>query len=270
MMQPGELEKKDKKISLKIKNLKFKFKGKDILFNGLSCEFNLNGIVGIVGKSGVGKSTLLYLLSGIYGKDDQFIDEFSGEILLNGMTPENLKGPRDISFMHQNTVLLDHFNLIENILLAEHDIIKSDGGRCESLLEKLNLSLEKELRPSQLSGGMETRVSLARSLIFNPKFLFLDEPFNSLDIDTKWKIYRFIREERKCAEGLTFLTSHDIIEILMLSDNLLIMKKKNGAIDIELVANLPPVLLEDRNNYTKVLKEIKLEEVLGKIFNNKP
>lgn len=224
----------------------FRYKSADrYAIEAASCEIESEGISVIVGASGVGKSTLLALLAGIYVAGDPAVGELTGEITLDGLAPDKLRGARVVSWVPQTTALLDHFNVGDNVTLPlKIEGRKIEEGRCMKLLDALGMLERRESRPRQLSGGMKTRVSLARALISKPKYLFLDEPFANLDIGNRWNIYKLISEERQSADLCTLMTTHDIPEAMLLADRVIVITQRGGRTLLEAVPNihisLPP------------------------------
>lgn len=191
----------------------------------LSCE--LPGITALVGRSGIGKTTLIAMVAGIYGHGDSLIDEYSGTILVDGQCPSTVRGPRKVSWVPQVPVLLDHLTVIENVLLpftlCEKARVDADAEKADELLTDLGLDAYRNSRPKELSGGMAARVSLARALVSTPAYLFLDEPFVGLDLMSRWHIYCLLRRVRSCKGLATVMTTHNIPEAVVLSDRIVVV-----------------------------------------------
>jgi len=211
-----------------VQGVDFKYsRQRDHALQGLTFSCTVDGITSIVGKSGIGKSTLIALIAGIYINGDPGVDEYSGQISIGGYSPERLRGPETVSWVPQEPVLLDHLTVTENVLLpltvntAEHNAT----SRAASLLEALGLGMYGNVRPRSLSGGMKTRISLARALISQPKYLFLDEPFAGIDLVNRWTIYKMLISERRRPDMTTILTSHDIPEAAILSDRIILLSR---------------------------------------------
>lgn len=174
-------------------------------------------IIAITGPSGCGKSTMLNLISGLEKATD-------GLVRVNG----------DIGYMFQRDHLLEHRTVFKNIILGL-EIIKEDKN--EKFINEVNRMLKsygldefKNHYPKELSGGMRQRVALIRTLAVNPDILLLDEPFASLDYQTKIKviddIYQIIRKERKTA----IIVTHDISEAISIADKVIVMSKRPSSI----------------------------------------
>jgi NitT/TauT family transport system ATP-binding protein len=212
-------------MSIIVRDVTFRYAGqdKDALTNAcLECDSC--GISVVVGRSGVGKSTLISLLAGIYLIGDSVVDTYVGEISIDGHKPSKILGPHMGSWVPQTPVLLDHLSVLGNVLLPTTIAGEStaDATKAKEMLKKLGLEYP-ESRPRDLSGGMRTRVCLVRALVSRPKYLFLDEPFVSLDLMNRLLIYRLLRAERSKGGLTTVLSTHDIPEAVLLGDRIIEM-----------------------------------------------
>ena len=212
----------------------------------LSFECESAGITVGIGRSGVGKSTLMALLKGAYTKTD-VVERFEGTLTIDGLLPEQLRGPKQISWVPQSPLLLDHLSVLDNIVLPASIRDRSEPGlerriraKAIELLERMGLTRCKDQRPRDLSGGMRTRVSLLRALVTEPRYLFLDEPFNGLDLFNRWEMYKLIREVRASNNLMTFLTTHDIPEAAILADRIVLVEEgKNNRTVVKVIPNQP-------------------------------
>ncbi|KAA9085441.1 ABC transporter ATP-binding protein [Microbacterium radiodurans] len=183
-----------------------------------------NEFVTLVGRSGCGKSTLLRAISGL-------VPPTAGRVSVAG-TP--VTSPRrDVSFMFQRPALLPWRNVLENVLLPA-EILRLDKRasrqRAQELLTLAGLDgFEKKL-PHELSGGMQQRVSLCRSLLQRPRVLLMDEPFSALDALTRTELseelQRIVAEE---STTIVFVT-HSIEEAVLLADRVVVMSPRPGRI----------------------------------------
>lgn len=228
---------------LSVNNLNVKYKDEEeYALREVSFECESAGVIAIVGRSGVGKSTLISVLAGIYTLGDSLV-EIEGKILLDGHEPGRYCGPNRISWVPQVPVLLDHLRVLENVLLplTIPDVSPSDSNEAEILLRRLDLKANyHKSRPRDLSGGEKTRVSLVRALISHPKYLFMDEPFISLDLGNRLLIYELLREKRardtNCPTT-TVLTTHNMPEATLLADRIIIMKDGETKTEIQVRQN---------------------------------
>ncbi len=183
------------------------------LFQGLSFAVPRGQILAIVGQSGVGKSTLLHLLSALDRPT-------SGEIWIDGTALSTLSGEkvshfrnREVGYVWQFHYLLPEFTAVENVampLLARGVGMKSAQAQAAGWLERVGLADRKHHRSGELSGGEQQRVSLARALITRPKLLLADEPTGDLDGATADSVFLLL-EQLHQQEGLTtILVTHNM------------------------------------------------------------
>ncbi len=199
----------------------------------VSFEVNANEFVTLVGRSGCGKSTLLRAVSGL-------LTPTQGTIRIDG---EPVRRPRrDVSFMFQKPALLPWRNVLENVMLPA-EFLKLDENatreRALDLIELAGLGGFENAFPHQLSGGMQQRVSLCRSLVQSPKVLLMDEPFSALDPLTREELaielQRIVAEE---STTIVFVT-HSIEEAVLLSDRIVVLLPRPGRIQEIVTINVP-------------------------------
>lgn len=177
----------------------------DISFNVYEGE-----IVALVGPSGCGKTTLLNLICGLFSPDE-------GEVIRRGK----------VGYMFQKDQLFEWRTIYKNITIGpEISRVKIDDERIINMLKKYDLYDFKDYYPKELSGGMRQRVALLRTLALDPDILLLDEPFSSLDYQTKIKVqedmYKIIKEEKKTV----ILVTHDISEAISMADRIIVLTKR--------------------------------------------
>lgn len=187
-----------------------------LVLEDLNLSLQKGKILSILGPSGSGKSTILNLLSSL-------ITPTSGQVNINGK----------IGYMFQRDLLLEWRNIIDNITIGLEIQKKLDFKSKEKiyfLLQKYDLWDFRYHYPHQLSGGMRQRVALIRTLATNPDILLLDEPFSSLDYQTRLlvsdDIYKIIKEEHKEA----ILVTHDISEAISMADEVAVLSKRPAKI----------------------------------------
>jgi NitT/TauT family transport system ATP-binding protein len=198
----------------------------------LSLTLEAGQIISIVGPSGCGKTTLLNVLSGL-------IEPSGGRIRWYG---EGLKGvPDRVGYMLQKDLLFPWRTAIANVMLGLElkGVSQAEARRrAQATLDQLGLAGFETHYPSTLSGGMRQRVALARTLVTEPEVLLLDEPFASLDFQTKLVIEgdtaRLVRRQHRSV----LLITHDIEEAVSLSDRVIVLSHRPTRIrstyDIEL------------------------------------
>ncbi len=184
-------------MSLELKNLRKAF-GDKLLFEDLSYEFPDSGIFAIVGESGVGKTTLLRMISGLEAN-------YSGEILGGGIT--------NVSLAFQEYRLFPGLTALENAYLANNSSVpEALKKKSSDLLTDFGFSDDElNLKPDELSGGMKQRVSLVRAFLKDSPILILDEPTKELDSDLRDKLYSYIAEVSKTR--LVLMVSHHVEDL---------------------------------------------------------
>ena len=186
----------------------FRGTGSDIeVLNGVDLTIRKAEVVGIVGASGVGKSTLLHILGSLDQPD-------SGEVRIGGQAIQDLKGReldrlrnRVIGFVFQFHFLLPEFTALENVMVPRLINGESPGVAAESArywLNKVGLADREGHKPGELSGGEQQRVAVARALGGDPEVVLADEPTGNLDDDTGGEVHGLIRELSR-DEGKTFV-----------------------------------------------------------------
>ncbi len=227
---------------LSLKNVSKKYIVGDIEINALSnVSFDLNNgeLVVILGSSGAGKTTLLNLLGGMDTAT-------SGEIILDGqdITKLNKKGltlfrRKDIGFIFQFYNLMPNLTAIENIEISVE--ICENSLSPKSVLEGVGLKDRMNNFPSQLSGGEQQRVSIARAIAKNPKLLLCDEPTGALDYNTGKKILSMLSDICKKENKLVIIVSHNQA-LKDMADK--VIKIKNGMIE-DIIVNKNPKNIEE-------------------------
>ncbi|MCE3037270.1 ATP-binding cassette domain-containing protein [Helicobacter sp. faydin-H20] len=217
----------------------------------LQANFQTNKTYAIFGESGSGKTTFFKMLCGITPPDSGYIS-YNNQVLYDKKAKINTPvWKRNIGFVFQNCALFPHLNVYKNITFGLNKSLKS---QVDSLISLLNLNQLCDKKPKHLSGGQAQKVALARSILQNPKILLLDEPFSALDQDTKTFLYQEFKNTLKHFNLTTFLISHDITEVLFLTDHVFVLEDgkfcKNGS---------PQEIFLEQNNH----------KIFGKILSIK-
>ncbi|WP_420575533.1 ABC transporter ATP-binding protein [Ekhidna sp.] len=208
---------------LKAENIHKSYNGLDVL-KGINLAIDKEEVVSIVGASGAGKSTLLHILGTLDLPD-------KGKVSLDGVEISSLSQKRmskfrneEIGFIFQFHNLFPEFTAIENICIPAY--IKGDRGaekRAEELLRVLNLIDRKDHKPSELSGGEQQRVSVARALINDPSIIFADEPSGNLDSQSADELHKLFFDLRN-KMGQTFVIVTHNMELAGMADRKLEIK----------------------------------------------
>jgi putative ABC transport system ATP-binding protein len=181
------------------------------VLNEVNFDIHAGSTVSIVGPSGSGKTTLLGLCAGL----DRAT---SGSVILNGITLDQLNEDerarvrnQHVGFIFQNFQLLPTLTALENVMVPlELRGEKNVKSRAMVLLDKVALADRGHHYPSQLSGGEQQRVSLARAFSNSPKILFADEPTGNLDTETGQKVENLLFELNRDAGTTLILVTHDL------------------------------------------------------------
>jgi NitT/TauT family transport system ATP-binding protein len=207
--------------------------GSQEALSNLNLQVANGELVSIVGPSGCGKTTLLKLASGL-------LTPTNGSIRVHGKTPEEARSNRELGFMFQEDVLLPWRSVIANINLpfelAGKDRYDEDVA---SLMHLIQLNGFERNFPRELSGGMRSRVALARAIALSPSILMLDEPFGALDEETSRDLNLELLRVWKKRTPTVLLVTHDIEHAVFVSKRVLIMSKRPGTILREVLVELP-------------------------------
>ena len=207
------------------KKLKLSNGWKDLDIN---LNVNEGEIITIFGKSGEGKTTILRIIAGLTEAEDGYI-KVDNTYWFNSKQGINLPPQkREIGFVFQNYALFPHMTAEENILFGME---RKDFNYLNELIELMELEGVRKLKPNQLSGGQKQRVALARAMARKPKILLLDEPLSALDWEMRAKLQGEIKNLHKRFNTTIFLVSHNIDEVVKLSDRVFYLN--NGKIEKE-------------------------------------
>ncbi|MSR59394.1 MAG: ABC transporter ATP-binding protein [Planctomycetaceae bacterium] len=178
---------------------------------GLTCHIPPAALTFIVGPSGSGKSSLLYLLGALDRPS-------SGEIVVQGRSLSQFdRRERDlyrrdqVGFVFQNFNLLSNLNAVDNVLVPylPQGVSRERRSEAEDLLRHVGLGDRLDHRPSQLSGGEQQRVAIARALLKRPLLILADEPTGELDSESGAEVYRYLRGLRDEQGSTVVVVTHD-------------------------------------------------------------
>jgi len=226
---------------LKAKNLQ-KIIKKTPIIKGVSLEIHSGEVVGLFGPNGAGKTTTFYLICGLVVPD-------GGEVLFDNEDitkfPLHKKAQKGIGYLPQEASIFRDLSVEDNLYLASELVYgkNSEEGekKVEDLLEKFNIENIRKRKGINLSGGERRRVEIARSLVANPKFLFLDEPFAGVDPVNVNDIKSLVKLLKNENIGV-LITDHNVKETLDICDRAYVLK------DGELLADgKPQEIVNDKN-----------------------
>lgn len=199
---------------MKVINIKKNYGEREILA-GVSFEGEERKVTVILGESGCGKSTLLGILS-------NNIKDFSGEIVFDRDISSG------ISYIFQEDTLIPWKTVYENIEYVLKDKVSASEMRAyiEKYLKMVNLLEYKDEYPEHLSGGMKRRVGIAKAFAYPSDYLFMDEPFEFLDIKTKGEIIEYFKLLQEKNKKTVLFITHDIESALKIGDKIVVFSSK--------------------------------------------
>lgn len=209
---------------LVIKNVEKSFDEVKVL-NGISAKFEPGKVNMIIGESGSGKTVLLKSIIGLHPINNGRI-EYDGQNLPDMSSKEVRLLRREMGMLFQGSALFDSLNVLENVKFPLEMFSDNTPAEIEErarfCLCRVNLE-EKAycLMPSEISGGMQKRVAIARAIALQPKYLFCDEPNSGLDPKTSLIIDQLISEITKEFNITTIINSHDMNSIMEIGDNII-------------------------------------------------
>lgn len=228
-----------KKVIIEAKNIsksyKIKKEIKTLVLNDVSISINENEITALVGPSGVGKSTLLYLLGTLDNPNSGEIFFNEGDTTFNysKLNSTELAGLRNrsIGFVFQFHHLLPEFTALENVMIPALIAGTKNSTAKEQaldLISKVGMEHRQKHKPQELSGGEQQRIAIARALINSPKIVFADEPTGNLDAANAQAFIDLIFQVRKLT-GTTFVIATHSTEVASIADR--VVQMKNGRIE---------------------------------------
>jgi NitT/TauT family transport system ATP-binding protein len=222
--------------------------------------------IAIVGPSGCGKSTLLSMIAGFR----THTPPTTGEVRVRG---ERVTGPgRDRGMIFQKYSSFPHRTVLRNVTFGleihRKELGLSKSGMDDLAMEwirKVGLAGHEHKYPSQLSGGMQQRVAIARTLILKPAIILMDEPFSALDEPTRIGMQRLIVDLWHDIHATVFIVTHSITEAVYLGDRVWIFTKGPGTIAVEIKDLIPPsagvdpLEVQERPDFKKAIEAVSAE-----------
>jgi phospholipid/cholesterol/gamma-HCH transport system ATP-binding protein len=212
---------------IEVKEINKSFNGKQVLkdINGVFIQGKTNLIIG---ASGTGKSILLKCMVGLIKPDTGSV-AYSGRIF-TGADPETKQQiRREIGMLFQGSALFDSKTVEENVMFPLDmltNMSKSEKlDRVNEVLQRVGLENVNKLMPSEISGGMQKRVGIARAIVLNSKYLFCDEPNSGLDPQTAIRIDNLIMDITEDYNITTVVVTHDMNSVLEIGEHILFVYK---------------------------------------------
>ncbi len=217
---------------IEVKNLNKSFDGNQVLFD-ISGIFENGKCNMIIGASGSGKTVLMKSIIGLHRIDSGSI-EYDGRNLPDMQMKEIRKLRREVGMLFQGSALFDSLTVMENVMYPLEMFSSETKAEMEKraifCLERVDLTNKAfDLFPSEISGGMQKRVAIARAIALNPKYLFCDEPNSGLDPKTALIIDKLIQEITQEYNITTIINSHDMNSVMEIGDYILFINKGRKA-----------------------------------------
>ena len=212
---------------IEVKNVTKSFDGRTVLRN-VSAEFYPGKTNLIIGQSGSGKTVLMKSLVGLLRPEEGQI-LFDGRDMMRMNISEQKELRKEIGMLFQGSALFDSETVLGNVMFPlrmftdqSYDEMRSRALFC---LERVNLKGAEDKFPSEISGGMQKRVAIARAIALNPKYLFCDEPNSGLDPKTSILIDELLRDITREYNITTVINTHDMNSVLGIGENIIFINK---------------------------------------------
>lgn len=210
---------------IEIKNVEKSFQGKDVLTD-ISTTFEKGKTNMIIGASGTGKSVLLKTIVGLFSPDRGSV-LYDGRDFHRSSIQEQKKIRGEIGMLFQGSALFDSLTVAENVrfpLNIHSNLSESEkDDKVNFYLKRVGLENAAHKMPSEISGGMQKRVGIARAIVLNSQYLFCDEPNSGLDPQTAWMIDQLIHEITLEYNLTTVIVSHDMNSVMEIGEYIMFM-----------------------------------------------
>lgn len=207
------------KSMLAIEGLSKSYDGKKFALSNCRFQVEAGGICAVVGESGSGKTTLFRLIAGLERPNEGRVS-IKGEVVSDDsmvLPPQE----RNVGYVFQDFALFPHLTVSQNISFGLKSYKKETVNKMLSLIKMEEYA---QAYPSQLSGGQEQRVALARTLAVQPELLLLDEPFSNLDVGLKSSLRQEIRGIVKEMGTTMMFVTHDLFDALDIAEEIIFLK----------------------------------------------
>lgn len=252
---------------IEVKNIKKSFDDKEVL-KGITTTYEAGKTNLIIGQSGSGKTVMLKTLLGVHTPD-------SGQILFDGRDFANLDANEkrnlrtEIGMVFQGSALFDSMNVEENIAFPLKMFTNKSNGeikdRVQEVIDRVKLIDANKKMPSEISGGMQKRVAIARAIVNNPKYLFCDEPNSGLDPKTSIVIDELIQEITHEYNITTVINTHDMNSVLQIGEHIVFLK--NGKLVWE--GNSKEIMQTDNEDIVDFVYSSELLKEIRRFHKNK-
>jgi NitT/TauT family transport system ATP-binding protein len=229
------------------------------VLDGIDLKVEQGELVSIVGPSGCGKSTLMRCVSGLMAPS-------GGDVRIHGEQVSGVPGDLAVVFQDYSRSLMPWLRVRENVTLPLRRRGLDKAARraaAQEALEAVGLPDAATKYPWQLSGGMQQRVSIARALAYKPSLLLMDEPFGSVDAQTREDLEDLVLQVRRNIGMTILLVTHDIDESVYVGDRVVVLTRTPTTVRADLEVNLP----EERDQITtRALPEfVRLRAEVGRL-----
>src|SRR5699024_9739345 len=246
--------------------------GDQEVLKGISTTFEKGKTNVIIGQSGSGKSVMLKCLLGLFENSSGKI--YYDNVAIQDMGIEEKRNLREkIGMLFQGGALFDSMNIEENVMFPLRMFTKQKKGemldRVNEVLKRVNLENVNKKFPSEISGGMQKRVSIARAIVNRPDYLFCDEPNSGLDPKTSTLIDNLIQEITHEYDITTVVVSHDMNSVMEIGENVVLLKNgrlvwQGSNLDIFQTDNEDVVDFVYSSDLFKKVRDAQLREARGK------
>ncbi len=206
----------------------FKQFGDQEVLKGIDFLFEAGKTNLVIGKSGSGKTVMLKILVGLFAPTSGHV--WYDDVDLVQADKATLRKLRmQVGMLFQGNALFDSMNIEENIRfpldMFTHQTLKEKNRQVDYCLERVSLAGINKKYPSEISGGMQKRVGIARAIVLNPKYLFCDEPNSGLDPQTSITIDELIQDITKDNNITTVINTHDMNSVMEIGENICLLDK---------------------------------------------
>jgi NitT/TauT family transport system ATP-binding protein len=242
--------------------------GENLAVRSISAEVPAHKISVIVGPSGCGKSTLLRIISGL----DQ---PTTGEVQFEGKRVDGVPEGLAMVFQDYSRSLFPWMRVAKNVAFPIKRLPAAERAeRVRFAIDEVGLSGKESLYPWEMSGGMQQRVAIARALASHPKLLLMDEPYASVDAQTRADLEDLLMRIQQQLGITVLVVTHDIDESVYLADRIIVLSSPPSVVAEVIDVDLPrprdhvttksdPRFVETRGHVTRILRKPALVEPVG-------